>query len=172
MLRIRLTRTGRKNLSNFRIVVAQKKAPIKGRFIEILGNFDPKSPRKTGLKINEERLKYWLSNGAKPTDTVNNLLVDAGIFDANRKIKKSSKKKVKEKEAKPEKPEVIESPTVPQTSEGSAMEITAEETEKETVEKETAPQEIKEKSPEQTQMNQKTQSKEPAVKISKAEKKT
>ena len=128
MLRIRLTRTGRKNLSHFRIVVAQKEAPIKGRFIEILGAFDPKiDDRKKAININEERLKYWQSVGAKPTDTVTNILVDAGILDAKFRIKKTSKKKVKGKEEKPEKPAVIETPQAPQVQEGSAMEIPAEE---------------------------------------------
>lgn len=147
MLRIRLTRTGRKNLAQYRIVVAEHKAPIKGRFIEIIGSFNPRLEEKDGLKINDERLKYWISVGAKPTDTVTNLLVDAGIFDAKQKIKKTSKKKTKEKEEKPEKPEVIESPAQPQAQEGSPMEMPTEDE----AEKKEMPKETPAESPTQTQ---------------------
>jgi small subunit ribosomal protein S16 len=136
MLRIRLTRTGRKNLSHFRIVIAQHEAPVKGRFIEIIGSFNPRVEKEQGIKIDKERLDFWLSKGAKPSDTVNNLLVDAQIFDAEKRLKKTSKKKRKEKEEKPEKPAVIEAPTKTQPQEGSAMGIpTEEETEKETTDK-------------------------------------
>src|SRR4030042_4419798 len=121
MLRIRLSRTGRKNLNLFRVVVAEHKAPIKGRFIEILGNFNP-NIKLANFKVDEKRLKYWLSVGAKPTDTVTNLLVDAKLLPEKEKIKKTTKKKARKKEEKAEKPDVIESPAA-QKGEGSAMEI-------------------------------------------------
>ena len=122
MLRIRLSRTGRKNLNLFRVVVAEQKAPIKGRFIEILGNFNPNA-KLVNFKINEKRLKYWLSVGAQPTDTVTNLLVNAKLLPEKEKIKKTTKKKDRKKEEKAEKPAVIESPKAPKEGEGSAMEI-------------------------------------------------
>jgi small subunit ribosomal protein S16 len=121
MLRIRLSRTGRKNLNLFRVVVAEHKAPVKGRFVEILGNFNPNS-KLANFKVNEKRLRYWLSVGAQPTDTVTNLLVDAKLLPEKEKIKKTTKKKARKKEEKAEKPDVIESPAA-QKGEGSAMEI-------------------------------------------------
>lgn len=124
MLRIRLSRTGRKNLNLFRVVVAEHKAPIKGRFVEILGNFNPNA-KLANFKINSERLKYWLSVGAKPTDTVTNLLVDAKLLPEKEKIKKTTKKKIRKKGEKAEKPDVIESPAA-QKGEGSAMEMAEE----------------------------------------------
>jgi len=126
MLKIRLSRTGRKNLNLFRVVVAEHKAPIKGRFVEILGHYNP-SAKTDNFKIDEKRLKYWVSVGAKPTDTVTNLLVDAKILPEKEKIKKTTKKKLRKKEEKAEKPEVIEVPKAIQKGEGSAMEIPEEE---------------------------------------------
>lgn len=122
MLRIRLSRTGRKNLNLFRVVVAEHQAPIKGRFVEILGNFNPNT-KADNFKVNEKRLKYWLSVGAQPTDTVTNLLVDAKLLPEKEKIKKTTKKKARKKEEKVEKPDVIESPTAPKQGEGSVMEM-------------------------------------------------
>lgn len=122
MLRIRLSRTGRKNLNLFRVVVADNSAPIKGRFVEILGFYNP-NLKSENFKVDEKRLKYWLSVGAKPTDTINNLLVDIKLLPDKNKIKKTTKKKHKKKEEKAEKPAVIESPGGPKQGEGSAMEI-------------------------------------------------
>ncbi|MFA4880323.1 MAG: 30S ribosomal protein S16 [Candidatus Doudnabacteria bacterium] len=98
MLRIRLTRRGKRNRPFFRIVVAEARAPIKGRFIEVLGGLDPLG-KKTSLK--EERIKYWLSCGAKPSDTVHNLLVGHKII-AGPKIKKFAHRKKKGEEASKE----------------------------------------------------------------------
>ncbi|MDP2918082.1 MAG: 30S ribosomal protein S16 [bacterium] len=92
MLKIRLTRRGKKNRPFFRIVVAEKSAPIKGRFIEILGFLDPLT-KKVGFKA--ERIKYWISKGAQPSDTVHNLLVTHKIISGP-KIKKFPHQKKKE----------------------------------------------------------------------------
>lgn len=77
MLRIRLTRVGKRNKPAYRLVVAEHWRPIKGRFIEILGHYNPITKEK-GFK--EERIKYWLGVGAKPSITVHNLLVRAGVM--------------------------------------------------------------------------------------------
>jgi len=92
MLKIRLTRRGKKNRPFFRIVVAEKSAPIKGRFIEILGFLDPIT-KKTGFEA--ERIKYWIGKGAQPSDTVHNLLVTYKIISGP-KVKKFALKKKKE----------------------------------------------------------------------------
>lgn len=142
MLRIRLSRVGRRNLNVFRIVVADKNAPIKGRVIEILGMYNPRD-EKDNLKINKERVNYWISVGAKPTDTVTNLLVDAKILPEKDKIKKTTKKKTREKEEKIEKPDVIESPGAPKAVQQGSILEEPEEEKKEEGEK---PKEISEES--------------------------
>lgn len=77
-VKIRLTRMGAKGKPYYRIVAADKEYPRDGRFIEILGNYDPKkNPVEVSLK--EDRVRDWLSKGAKPTLTVSNLLKTKGI---------------------------------------------------------------------------------------------
>lgn len=89
MLRIRLTRVGKKNQPAYRVVVAEHWRPIKGRFIEILGHYNPVTKIK-GFK--GDRIKYWLSVGAKPSVTAHNLLVKEGIISGP-KIAITRKKK-------------------------------------------------------------------------------
>ena len=102
MLRIRFLRIGKKNAPSFRIVLTEKTAPPQGRFLEILGFYNPRS-KETNLK--KERIMHWLSKGAKPSATVHNLLVRQGVIKCP-KIKKKIEIKTKEepKEAKKEKP--------------------------------------------------------------------
>ena len=104
MLKIRLSRIGKRNAPQFRIVVAEHTAPVKGKFIESLGFFNPKD--KT-FKVDEERLKLWLSRGAKPSPTVHNKLVNLGIIKGP-KLKASKKKRKKKKEEKVSKEETKE----------------------------------------------------------------
>jgi len=72
--RIRLTRGGRTHKAVYRIVVAHKEKPRDGRFIEVLGTYNPHTPEAEGLVINKDRVNYWLSQGATTTDTVSQLL--------------------------------------------------------------------------------------------------
>ena len=77
-IKIRLARMGKKKKPFYRIVVADSKAPRNGRFVEIVGNYDPKKdPPEITLK--EDRITAWLSQGAKPTVTVSNILKKKGI---------------------------------------------------------------------------------------------
>ena len=105
MLRIRLTRIGKKNAPVFRVVLTEKTAPPKGRFLEILGSYDPRLKKTT---LNKERILHWLSKGAKASDTVFNLMVSHGIIKGA-KIKKKIKIKDKKKDqtGKPEEPEQV-----------------------------------------------------------------
>ena len=76
MVRLRLTRRGAKKRPFYRVVAADQRAPRDGRFIEMLGYYDPmKSPRL--LKMDLERVDHWLSKGAQPTDTVKMLIARA-----------------------------------------------------------------------------------------------
>ena len=72
-LRIRLARKGSKKRPFYRIVVASSEAPRDGRFIEIIGTYNPLS-EPAQVEIKAERLDYWRLQGAEPTDTVRNLI--------------------------------------------------------------------------------------------------
>ncbi len=71
MVRIRLTRTGRRNYAQWRIGVFDSRTRRDGRAIELLGYYDPHQKK---LSVNEERFRHWLSKGAQPSQTVANLL--------------------------------------------------------------------------------------------------
>ena len=73
MVKIRLRRMGAKKAPYYRIVVADSRSPRDGRFIEELGIYDPMADGEK-IKVDMERAKYWISNGAQPTDTVRGLL--------------------------------------------------------------------------------------------------
>jgi small subunit ribosomal protein S16 len=79
VIKLRLRRMGAKKQPSYRIVAAESSKPRDGRFIEIVGHYDPKTDPYT-LKVNEERAKYWLDNGAQPTETVRSLLVKCGVL--------------------------------------------------------------------------------------------
>ena len=95
MLKIRLTRVGKKNSPAFRVVVADKRKAVKREFIEILGHYNPISQPKQ-IVIDKERSLYWIGLGAQPSDTVNNLMCDLGILDKSKKINKVFAKKKEE----------------------------------------------------------------------------
>ncbi|MCI9467776.1 MAG: 30S ribosomal protein S16 [Oscillospiraceae bacterium] len=76
MVKIRLRRMGAKKAPFYRVVVADSRDPRDGRFIEEIGTYDPLTNPAT-IKIDMERAKYWISNGAQPTDTVRGLLKKA-----------------------------------------------------------------------------------------------
>jgi len=77
-VRIRLMRMGRKRRPFYRVVAADSRAPRDGKFLEVLGYYDPlKEPFE--FKVNEEKVKKWLEKGAEPTETVRALLRKIGI---------------------------------------------------------------------------------------------
>ena len=100
MLRIRFIRTGKKNRPNFRLVVTpQRSAPQTGRFLEVLGNYDP--IRHTRV-FKKERIQYWLSQGAQPSDSVLNMFISDGITEGKKIAVHSRAPKKKVEEAKTE----------------------------------------------------------------------
>lgn len=102
MLKIRLTRTGKKNRPHFRIVVAEHSRPVKGKFIEILGHYDP---IKKIVVIKKDEIMKWLKNGAKPSNTVARLLQKEGLKHKAiivQKFHKKPKMKGKKTEGKTE----------------------------------------------------------------------
>jgi small subunit ribosomal protein S16 len=79
--RIRLRRIGRKKVPLYRIVVAEGESPRDGRFIEILGTYDPKGKTTADkVQLDVEKAKTWIARGATPTDTVESLLKHAGVL--------------------------------------------------------------------------------------------
>lgn len=72
-VKIRLRRMGAKKAPFYRIVVADSRCPRDGRFIEEIGTYDPMAEGEN-IKVDLERAKYWISNGAQPTETVRGLL--------------------------------------------------------------------------------------------------
>ena len=73
MVKIRLRRMGAKKAPYYRIVVADSRSPRDGRCIEEIGTYDP-SAEGEKVKVDMERVKYWIANGAQPTDTVRGLI--------------------------------------------------------------------------------------------------
>ena len=76
MVKIRLRRMGAKKAPYYRIVVADSRSPRDGRFIEEIGTYDPMADGQK-LTVDQERVAYWIANGAQPTDTVRGLLKKA-----------------------------------------------------------------------------------------------
>jgi len=85
MVKIRLRRTGKTKQPSYRLVVADSRSPRDGKFIEIIGHYNPiRSPKV--LEINGDRARYWLGVGAQPSDTVAGLLKKQNILDGDGKV--------------------------------------------------------------------------------------
>jgi small subunit ribosomal protein S16 len=130
MLKIRLTRTGRKNAPSYRIVVANRRDKRDGEAIAYVGIYDP-TVKPSKLEVDKEAVKEWLGKGAQPTDTVRFLLTKTGVLAKPKKdqlkVYKSKpgkkanarKKQGEEKATKSEpKTEVVKEPseTAPETT--------------------------------------------------------
>lgn len=83
MIKLRLRRMGAKKRPFYRIVAAEHSSPRDGRFIEVVGHYDPLTDPPT-IKVEAERAQHWLSVGAKPSPTVEGLLKRAGVIDASK----------------------------------------------------------------------------------------
>jgi small subunit ribosomal protein S16 len=112
MLVIRFFRVGKKKQPSFKIVVTDKRRPTRaGRFVEEVGFYNPLTKEKV---FRSERIKHWLSVGAKPSDTVYNLLVGEKILEGKKLAKhKASKKKSASTSEVPEKKEETPAPEKP-----------------------------------------------------------
>ncbi|UCD22019.1 MAG: 30S ribosomal protein S16 [Chloroflexota bacterium] len=86
MVKIRLRRMGRRNRPFYRVVVADSRSPRDGKFIDIIGHYDPLTDPAT-ISVDGEKALKWLKDGAQPTDTVRSLLNKLGIID---KVKPTS----------------------------------------------------------------------------------
>jgi len=102
-VKIRLTRLGDKKSPFYRIVVADSRAPRDGKFIEVLGTFNPLT-KPAEIKVDKDKVTAWVAKGATPTDTAKAVLVEAGALKAEKFVPKKNAKPVvakpKKKEAK------------------------------------------------------------------------
>ena len=89
-VKLRLMRMGKKKQPTYRLVAADGRSPRDGRFIEILGTYEPRL-EPSGIKIDNEKVVRWLSQGAQPTETVQKLLKISGAWDEFTAAKASAK---------------------------------------------------------------------------------
>ncbi|RPI30926.1 MAG: 30S ribosomal protein S16 [Chloroflexota bacterium] len=87
MVRIRLRRVGAKRQPSYRIVAADKEAPRDGRFLEILGFYNPRTSPAT-IQLKEDRIYDWLSKGAQPSESAAQVFKSAGLMDRFERFKK------------------------------------------------------------------------------------
>lgn len=78
MLKIRLARVGKKKAPSYRVVVADARAPRDGRYVEIVGNYNPRT-EPTTFEVDADKVRDWLNKGAQPTERVQKLLAKKGI---------------------------------------------------------------------------------------------
>ena len=98
MLKIRLQRIGKRGQAHFRIVVLEHTSKPKGEFLELLGTYNP---HQKEFKAKKERIEYWISKGAQPSPTVNNLLVNHKVWDKPKMQSWKPKKKKENAQAQP-----------------------------------------------------------------------
>lgn len=87
MVRIRLRRTGLRHQPTYRVVVADKESPRDGRFLEIVGHYNPTTDPFT-LEVKEDRVYEWMKNGALPSESVMKLFKIVGLLDRYERFKK------------------------------------------------------------------------------------
>lgn len=126
-MKIRLARGGAKKRPFYRIVAADSRMPRDGRFVEKLGTYNPLLPKDSEerVKMNVERIKHWLEQGAKPTDRVARMLEAAGVLEKTERANlkkgapgKKAQERAEEKAAKAA--EAAEAAEAGETEEASA----------------------------------------------------
>lgn len=104
MLMIRLQRIGKRGQAYFRVVILEHTSRVKGKYLELLGNYNP---HQKEFKVKKDRIDYWISKGAQVSPTVNNLMVNHKVWDKPKmqswkpKKSKTEKEKSKAEENKP-----------------------------------------------------------------------
>jgi small subunit ribosomal protein S16 len=113
MLKIRLQRVGRVHETTFRLVLTDSKnGPKSGKTLEVLGSYDPRG-KKVINNLKAEKVNYWISKGAQPSDTVHNLLVENKVLTGKKRNVLPLKRPIKKEEVKVEtKPELSTPPPV------------------------------------------------------------
>lgn len=150
MVSMRLIRMGRTKAPTYRLVVQDKRRAPGARFLEILGHYNPRSKEKA-LVFKQDRVEYWLSVGAQPSDTVHNLLIREGVIKSDKKkpsvhVTKKRKAKMDEKKAEAESAQKEAEEAAKAEAEETPAEAPAEEA-KEEAPAESAAEETKEEAP-------------------------
>jgi small subunit ribosomal protein S16 len=101
MVKLRLTRTGKSHAPHYRIVATDSRSPRDGKFIEILGYYNPRTNPST-VTLEKEAIEKWLKDGAQPTPTVKALLVKQGVIKMEKKDSAPKSKKASADEPKKE----------------------------------------------------------------------
>ena len=83
-VKIRLRKTGRKRQPSYRIVVADSESPRDGRFVELIGKYDPRAKEDKQIDVDLAKAREWLAKGATPSDTVARLFRAAGVLPAEK----------------------------------------------------------------------------------------
>lgn len=109
MLMIRLQRTGKRGQAYFRVVVLEHTTRTKGKYLELLGTYNP---HQKEFKVKKDRIEYWVSKGAQTSPTVNNLMVNHKVWNKPKMQSWKPKKKEKGPDANPAKEAA---PSVPAT---------------------------------------------------------
>jgi small subunit ribosomal protein S16 len=91
-VRIRLRRTGKRRQPQYRLVVAEGSSPRGGRFLEVIGHYNPRV-EPPSVSVNEERALWWLRQGAQPSETAKGMLVRTGVWDKFGQASRSSRQR-------------------------------------------------------------------------------
>ncbi len=124
MLVIRLQRTGRENLPTYRLVLAEKARPVKGKFLEILGHYLP-AQKDPVFKVEAEKIQDWVKKGAIPSDTVARLLRKNGLKDMDKLIKRYPKRRSKSAPVEEAAPAPVAAAPTPPAAEAPVAEAPA-----------------------------------------------
>ncbi len=95
---IRLQRTGKRGQAYFRVVILEHTSRVKGKYLELLGNYNP---HQKEFKVKKDRIEYWISKGAQISPTVNNLMVNYKVWNKEKMQSWKPKKKELTAEAAP-----------------------------------------------------------------------
>lgn len=129
MLKIRLSRTGKNRQPSFRVIVQEHTSAVKGKFIEVLGYYRPAANPKE-FKVDLDKIKYWISVGAQPSDSLAVLLKKEGLEGLDKYIapRNKKRKKTKEDQVAPAAPVAAEAPKAeaPKVEEAAPVEAPVE----------------------------------------------
>jgi len=162
MLKIRLSMGGVRKRPVYKIVVADSRAPRDGRFVEKIGLFNPLLPKdkKERIKVEAERVKYWISKGAKPTLRVSRILGEAQLMPMPKPGNNPQKAVPKKERKKTEEPKK-EAPKQEAKKEEPKKEAPKQEAKKEEPKKEAPKQEAKKEEPKKEAPKQEAKKEEP-----------
>jgi len=170
MLKIRLSMGGVRKRPVYKIVVADSKAPRDGRFVEKIGLFNPLLPKdkKERIKVEAERVKYWISKGAKPTLRVSRILGEVQLMPMP-KPGNNPQKAVPKKERKKTEESKKDAPKQEAKKEEPKKEVPKQEAKKEEPKKEAPKQEAKKEEPKKEAPKQEAKKEEPKKEAPKQE---